>query len=101
MLKIEQFIEQNFGIKLLPAQLEIIAMLAANPDIENLITPIGKRAGKTTAVKSALSYLQDGLTETGIKKGETIRLKNFGIADGSYKVLDVKDGSLTLEAQDE
>jgi hypothetical protein len=63
MLKIEQFVEQNFGIKLLPAQLEMIAMIAADPDIEVLITPIGKRAGKTTAVKAALAYLQDGLTE--------------------------------------
>lgn len=63
MLKIEQFVEQQFGIKLLPAQLEMIAMIAANPGIEVLITPIGKKTGKTTAVKAALAYLQDGLKE--------------------------------------
>lgn len=63
MLKIEQFVEQQFGIKLLPAQLEMIAMIATNPDIEVLITPIGKKTGKTTAVKAALAYLQDGLKE--------------------------------------
>lgn len=63
MLKIEQFVEKQFGIKLFPAQLEMIAMIAANPDVEVLITPIGKKAGKTTAVKAALAYLQDGLTE--------------------------------------
>jgi len=63
MLKIEQFVEEQFGIKLLPAQIEMIAMIAANPDIEVLITPIGKKTGKTTAVKAALAYLQDGLKE--------------------------------------
>lgn len=61
-LKIEHFIEQHFGIKLMPHQLEIIAMIAANPE-DKLAIPTQKAAGKTTAIKSAIAYLQDGLKE--------------------------------------
>lgn len=64
MLKIERFIEQNFGIKLTKHQLEIIAIIAAGPDDESLvIKPRGKRSGTTTAFKAAYAYLQDGLKE--------------------------------------
>lgn len=63
MLKIEQFVEQNFGIKLTKYQLEIIAIIAANPDERGVIYTGGKSAGKTTAFKAAFAYLQDGLTE--------------------------------------
>lgn len=62
MLKIEQFVEQQFGIKLMPHQLEIIAMIAANPEEHFTIEhPTPKQAGKTTAYKAAMAYLQDGL----------------------------------------
>lgn len=111
MLKIEQFVEQNFGIKLSKYQLEMIAMIAANPDIEVLITPIGKRAGKTTAVKAALAYLQDGLKAADTEKVDRFEVidhreciwcrgrktANYSQKDGSYKELpcDKCDGSGT------
>lgn len=68
MLKIEQFVEQHFGIKLLPAQIEMIAIMAANPEDKFILQrPSPKQAGKSTAYKSAVAYLQDGLkpVETG------------------------------------
>lgn len=62
MLKIEQFVEQHFGIKLMPHQLEIIAMIAAHPEEKFTIQhPTPKAAGKSTAYKAAIAYLQDGL----------------------------------------
>jgi len=62
MLKIEQFVEQHFGIKLMPAQIEMIAMMAANPEDKFvLMRPNAKQAGKSTAFKAAVAYLQDGL----------------------------------------
>lgn len=62
MLKIEQFVEQHFGIKLMPHQLEIIAQIAANPEEKfTIVRPTPKAAGKTTAYKAAIAYLQDGL----------------------------------------
>lgn len=67
-LKIEDFVERQFGIKLMPAQLEIIAMIAANPEEKFVLQrPTPKQAGKTTAYKAAVAYLQDGLKplETG------------------------------------
>jgi len=61
-LKIEDFVERQFGIKLMPAQLEIIAMIAANPEEKFVLQrPTPKQAGKTTAYKAAVAYLQDGL----------------------------------------
>lgn len=62
MLKIEEFAEQHFGITLLPAQLEIIAMLTANPEEQFIIERPAKSSGKTTAYKIAMAYLQDGLS---------------------------------------
>lgn len=60
-LKIEAFVEQHFGIKLTKHQLEIIAIVAALPE-ERLVLNIGGRsAGKTTAIKAAFAYLQDGM----------------------------------------
>ena len=61
MLKIEQFVEQHFGIKLMPQQIELIAMMAASPEKHIVLTGMGRSAGKTTAYKAALAYLQDGL----------------------------------------
>lgn len=67
-LKIEEFVERHFGIKLMPQQIEIIAILAANPEEKFTIQrPSPKAAGKSTAFKAAMAYLQDGLKplETG------------------------------------
>lgn len=70
-LKIEQFVEQNFGIKLMPAQLEMIAMIAANPEKEFVIGG-GRSAGKTTAFKAAMAYLQDGMKPVDFDTGTKI-----------------------------
>lgn len=67
MLKIEQFIEKNFGIKLLPFQLEYIAALAAGNHITG-----GKASGKTTARKAAMAYLQDSLKPVEVVSGTSI-----------------------------
>lgn len=67
MLKIEEFVEQHFGIKLLPAQIEMIAMMAANPEKRFELVG-GRSAGKTTAYKAAMAYLQDGLKPVEQKK---------------------------------
>ena len=61
MLKIEQFVKEQFGITLTKYQLELIAIIASGKDVELIHT--GKQAGKTTAYKAALAYLQDGLAE--------------------------------------
>lgn len=66
-LKIEQFVEQHFGIKLMPAQLEMIAMIAANPEKHFEIVG-GRSAGKTTAYKAAMAYLQDGMKPVELEK---------------------------------
>lgn len=60
-LKIEQFVERQFGIKLTKQQLEFIAIIAANPDKKIAIHTTGRSAGKTMAYKAAIAYLQDGL----------------------------------------
>ena len=67
MLKIEQFIERNFGIKLLPHQLEYIAALAAGNQMAG-----AKASGKTTARKAAMAYLQDGLKQVDFDAGTKI-----------------------------
>lgn len=61
-LKIEVFMEKNFGIKLTEKQLEIIAIIAAG-DNKAVVQRPGRQAGVTTAYKAALAYLQDGMTE--------------------------------------
>lgn len=74
MLKIEQFVEQYFGIKLTQAQLEMIAMIAANPEKRFAIQG-GRSAGKTTAYKAAMAYLQDGMKPVepkGVDVGELL-----------------------------
>lgn len=71
MLKIEQFVEQQFGIKLTKAQLEMIAMIAANPE-KRFVMRGGKSAGKTTAYKAAMAYLQDGLKQAEYETGTKI-----------------------------
>lgn len=63
MLKIEKFVKEVYGIELTRYQLELIAVIAANPEGKLTILGGGKQTGKTTAVRSALAYLQDGLTE--------------------------------------
>lgn len=63
MLKIEQFVKEQFGITLTKHQLEIIAIIAANPEEKFVIQRQPKRAGTTTAIKAVIAYLQDGLTE--------------------------------------
>jgi hypothetical protein len=70
-LKIEQFVEQHFGIKLMPAQLEMIAMIAANPEKHFEIVG-GRSAGKTTAYKAAMAYLQDGMKPADFDTGTSI-----------------------------
>ena len=67
MLKIEKFVKEQFGITLTKHQLEIIAIIAANPEDRLAVQMGGRSAGKTTAIKAAIAYLQDGLTEV---KGE-------------------------------
>lgn len=76
MLKIEQFVEQQFGIKLTKHQLEIIAIIAANPDERVAIQIGGRSAGKTTAFKAAFAYLQDGL-----KPVESEKVDRFEVID--------------------
>ena len=76
MLKIEQFVEQHFGIKLTKHQLEIIAMIAASPENKIVIQNTGRSAGKTTAFKAAFAYLQDGL-----KEAETTKVDRFEVID--------------------
>lgn len=66
MLKIEKFVKEQFGITLTKHQLEIIAIIAAKPE-DHLTIVRHRSAGKTTAMKAAIAYLQDGLTEA---KGE-------------------------------
>lgn len=61
MLKIEQFVQERFGIKLTKHQLEMIAIMAASPEREFILANTGPRTGKTTAFKAAIAYLQDGL----------------------------------------
>lgn len=62
MMNIEQFAEQHFGIKLTKYQLELIEAVAANPD-ENFILqrPTARSAGKTTAMRVARAWLENGL----------------------------------------
>lgn len=62
MLKIEQFVKEQFGITLTKHQLEIIAIISAKPE-DHLVIQRHRSAGTTTAVKAALAYLQDGMTE--------------------------------------
>lgn len=61
MLKIEQFVEQHFGIKLTKHQLEMIAIMAASPEREFILQNTGRSSGKTVAFKAAMAYLQDGM----------------------------------------
>lgn len=59
-LKIQEFAQQHFGVTLTKHQLEMIAIIAADPE-ERIVITGAKYAGKTTAYKVALAYLQDGL----------------------------------------
>lgn len=108
-LKIEQFVEEQFGIKLTKHQLEIIAIVAALPEDRLVLNIGGRSAGKTTAIKAAFAYLQDGLKpiETAaVDRFEVIdhrqcvwcrgrKAANYAQKDGSYKELpcDKCDGS--------
>lgn len=87
MLKIEQFIERQFGIKLTKYQLEYIAMIASDT------RPAGaKQAGRTTDRKAALAYLQDGLKQAPGKypvelyvKGKLVHAGNATISSSTTK----------------
>ena len=57
MLKIETFVKEKFGIELTVYELQLIAIIASGK-----IIPTDNPAGKNTAYKAALAYLQDGLT---------------------------------------
>lgn len=59
MLKIEQFVQEHFGIKLTKHQLEMIAIMAASPEREFILAH--RSTGKSTAFKAAMAYLQDGM----------------------------------------
>lgn len=59
LTKIEVFAEEQFDIKLMPQQLEMIASLAAGDPNYGLRWPKG--AGLTTANKVAMAYLQDAM----------------------------------------
>jgi precorrin-6B methylase 2 len=71
MLKIEQFVEQNFGIKLTKHQLEMIAIMAASPEREFILQNTGRSSGKTVAFKAAMAYLQDGMKPVSIENEST------------------------------
>lgn len=74
-LKIEQFVEQHFGIKLMPHQIEFIAMIAANPEKQFVLSRSGRQSGKTVAYKAAMAYLQDGMKPVepkGVDVGELL-----------------------------
>lgn len=59
-LKIEQFVQEHFGIKLTKHQLEMIAIMAASPEREFILQNV-RSPGKTMAFKAAMAYLQDGM----------------------------------------
>lgn len=61
MLKIEQFVKDQFGIELTKDQLEIIAIIASAVTPPLINTDI--KSDKSIAFKAAYAYLQDGLTE--------------------------------------
>ena len=63
MLKIEKYAKDKFGIVLNKNQLELIAIIAANPQEKDAFKFAGRNTGKTVAVKIAMAYLQDGLSE--------------------------------------
>lgn len=75
-LKIDQFVEQHFGIKLTTHQRELIALIAANPEKQFIVQNTGRSSGKTTAYKAAMAYLQDGL-----KPVETLAVDRFEVID--------------------
>lgn len=77
-LKIDEFVESHFGITLTPHQRELIALIAANPEKNFIVQNTGRSAGKTTAYKAAMAYLQDGL-----KPVDTLAVDRFEVIDGS------------------
>ncbi len=58
MLKIEQFVKEQFDITLTPKQLEIIAIFAGKGEL-----PKYDLNDDIVAYKAATAYLQDGMTE--------------------------------------
>jgi len=68
MLKIEQFVQEHFGIKLTKHQLEMIAIMAASPEKEFILQNVNRSQGKTVAFKAAMAYLQDGMKPAEVKK---------------------------------
>lgn len=80
--KIEVFAEEQFDIKLLPQQLEMIASLAAGDPNYGLRWPKG--AGLTTANKVAIAYLQDSL---GVSDREPARKYWYKVTPGLIDIL--------------
>lgn len=60
MLKIEQFIKEQFGIELNKQQLEIIALMASG-EVKLTANLAARPYGKDIVQKAVLAYLQDGL----------------------------------------
>lgn len=65
MLSIEQFAQDHFGLKLTKYQIDLIKLITEHPEKEYVLHyPSPKAAGKTTAYKVAMAYLQEGLKDT-------------------------------------
>lgn len=65
MNRIEIFAEQHFGIKLTKYQVELIEAIAANPEKKFVLQqPSPRSAGKTTAMRVARAWLEQGLKPT-------------------------------------
>lgn len=79
---IEVFAQEQFGIELLPAQLEVIAQIAAGGAPNELHWP--KQMGLTTANKVALAYMQHGLKQSD---SEAERVYWYRITPGLIDVL--------------
>lgn len=77
MLKIEQFIEEQFGIKLNKPQLEMIAMIAAG-EVKVNANLDARRYGNDVVQKAVLAYLQDGM-----KTIDTEKVDRFEVIDGN------------------
>ena len=76
MLKIEQFVQERFGIKLTKHQLEMIAIMAASPEREFILAHQGRSTGKSTAYKAAIAYLQESL-----KPADTAKVDRLEVID--------------------
>lgn len=67
MLKIEQFVKQQYGIVLSKKQTELIALIAANPTDKLGLHNPANTADTTMALKAVMAYLQDGVSTVEAK----------------------------------